>query len=296
MCVNMNDVDQRVIDLGDVELSIAEAGVGQRPLLLLHGFTGAKEDFTDWLDRLAASGWHAVVFDHRGHGASSKPASEDAYSFEILANDVERLIDALDWRRLVLVGHSMGGMIAEFVALDIADRLDGLVLMDTGHGPVRSIDPELVEGAVAIVRTQGVDALADLLADIDSPLDSAAHKQLLEDRPGFAEFEDRKFRATSPSLYGAMAPRFVSTADRLDRLETLPPSLPVLVIVGEQDQEFVGPSERMAEAIPGASLVVIPDAGHSPHFENPDPWWDALSTFLDRVVSRADDNRQPMTR
>lgn len=107
-------MDLRTVDLGDVELSIAEAGVGQRPLLLLHGFTGAKEDFTDWLDRLAASGWHAVAPDHRGHGASSKPTSEDAYSFEIFANDAERLIDALEWRRLVLVGHSMGGMVAQF--------------------------------------------------------------------------------------------------------------------------------------------------------------------------------------
>ena len=109
MCVNMSGVDQRTVDLGDVELSIAESGVGQRPLLILHGFTGAKEDFTDWLDRFAASGWHAVAPDHRGHGADSKPASEDTYSFEILANDAERLIDALDWRRLVLIGHSMGG-------------------------------------------------------------------------------------------------------------------------------------------------------------------------------------------
>ena len=291
----MNGVDQRTVDLGDVELSIAEAGVGQRPLLLLHGFTGAKEDFTDWLDRLAASGWHAVVPDHRGHGESSKPTSEEAYSFEILANDVERLIDALGWQRLVLVGHSMGGMVAQFVALDIADRLDGLVLMDTGHGPVQGFDPELVEGAVAIVRAQGVDALADLFAEFDSPLDSAAHKQLLEDRPGFAEFEDRKFRATSPALYGAMAPVFVSGADRLDQMRTLPPSLPVLVIAGEQDQQFVGPSERMAEAIPGASLVVIPNAGHSPHFENPGPWWDALSTFLARVAPAADAHRLPMT-
>jgi len=284
----MNGVDVRTIALGDVELSIAEAGAGQRPLLLLHGFTGAKEDFTDWLDRLAASGWHAVVPDHRGHGASSKPTSEDAYSFEILANDVERLIDALDWRRLVLVGHSMGGMVAQFVALDKPGRLDGLVLMDTGHGPVQGIDPEMVEDAVSIVRTQGIDTLADLFADFDGPLDSAAHKQLLEDQPAFAEFEDRKFRATSPSLYAAMAPVMVSTADRLDQLRTLSPSLPVLVIAGDQDRAFVGPSERMAEAIPGASLVVIPNAGHSPHFENPDPWWDALSAFLDKVASTAD--------
>ncbi len=47
-------VAERNIDLGDVQLRIAESGAGQRPLLLVHGFTGAKEDFTPWLDRLAA--------------------------------------------------------------------------------------------------------------------------------------------------------------------------------------------------------------------------------------------------
>ncbi len=72
---------ERLVNLGDVQLSIAEAGAGQRRLLLVHGFTGAKEDFTSWLDRLAGLGWHAVAPDLRGHGASSKPAEESAYSF-----------------------------------------------------------------------------------------------------------------------------------------------------------------------------------------------------------------------
>jgi pimeloyl-ACP methyl ester carboxylesterase len=288
MCANMSGMDQRTIDVGDIQLSIAEAGAGQRPLLLLHGFTGAKEDFTDWLDPLAGAGWHAVAPDHRGHGASSKPASEDAYSFEILSADAVRLVDALGWDRFALLGHSMGGMVAQFVAHRAPERLDALILMDTGHGPVEGLDPQLVEAAVSIVRTQGIDALADLLAGMDSPLDSPAHKQLLVDRPDVAEFEDRKFRATSPALYAAMAPAFVRATDRLDELEALPSALPVLVMVGDQDQPFIGPSERMTAAIPGGSLAVIPDAGHSPQFENPAAWWDALSAFLAEVASTTD--------
>lgn len=146
-------MDQRTIHLGDVKLSIAEAGAGQRPLLLLHGFTGAKEDFTDWLDPLAGAGWHAVAPDHRGHGTSSKPTSEDDYSFELLADDAGRLVDALGWNRFALLGYSMGGMVAQFIALGVPERIDALVLMDTGHGPVQNLDPQLVEAAVSIVRT-----------------------------------------------------------------------------------------------------------------------------------------------
>ena len=65
----------RKLDTGEVELELAEAGAGSpKHLMFLHGFGGAKEDFTEWLDRFAGAGWHAVAFDQRGHGSSAKPA------------------------------------------------------------------------------------------------------------------------------------------------------------------------------------------------------------------------------
>ena len=275
----------RHVDLGDVQLSIAEAGAGRRPLLLVHGFTGAKEDFTPWLDRLADAGWHAVAPDLRGHGASSKPTADAAYSFEILADDVLRLADALGWGRFALLGHSMGGMVAQFMARKAAARLDGLILMDTSHGPLGNLDPDLVEAAVSIVRAQGMDGLAQVMAQRDGPLETPAHRRLIAERPGYAEFEDRKFLATSPALYAAMAPEFVTTADRLDSLRDLPETLPVLVIVGEQDQPFLGPTERMAAVVGQGALEIIPNAGHCPQFENSDAWWDALAGFLAKIAA-----------
>lgn len=277
-------VVERNVYLGDVELSIAEAGAGGCPLLLVHGFTGAKEDFSPWLDRLAGAGWHAVAPDLRGHGASSKPTEAAAYSLEILADDVLRLADALGWQRFVLLGHSMGGMVAQFMARNAAARLDGLILMDTAHGPLDNLDPDLIEAAVSIVRARGMDGLAEVMAEREGPLETPAHRRLTAEQPGYAEFEDRKFRATAPALYAAMAPEFVTTADRLDSLRDLPKSLPVLVIVGEQDQPFLGPSQRMAAAVIRGALEIIPDAGHCPQFENPDAWWNALAGFLAKIA------------
>jgi pimeloyl-ACP methyl ester carboxylesterase len=274
---------ERHVDLGDVQLSIAEAGVGGRPLLLVHGFTGAKEDFTPWLDRLADAGWHAVAPDLRGHGASSKPAADAAYSFEILADDMLRLADALGWEQFVLLGHSMGGMVAQFMALKAVARTDALILMDTSHGPLDNLDPDLIQAAVAIVRARGMDGLAQVMAERDGPLETPAHRRLAAEQPGYAEFEDRKFRATSPALYAAMVSEFITTADRLDSLRGLPKSLPVFVIVGEQDQPFLGPSQRMAAAVGRGALAIIPNAGHCPQFENPDAWWDALAGFLAKI-------------
>src|SRR5580765_970969 len=102
--------------VGEIDLDVAHAGEGGRPLLLIHGFTGAKEDFTDWLDPLAKRGWHAVAPDLRGHGGSAHPEQETDYSFEIFAADMVKLTDALGWDRFVVLGHSMGGMIAQVLA------------------------------------------------------------------------------------------------------------------------------------------------------------------------------------
>ena len=250
---------ERLVRVGDVQLAVAEAGAGQRPLLLVHGFTGAKEDFTPWLEPLAEAGWHAVAPDLRGHGASSQPAAESEYSFQLMAADLQGLADALGWDRFVLLGHSMGGMVAQYMACAAPGRgLDGLILMDTSHGPLRNLDPDLVQAAVSIVRDQGMDVLAGILAERQGPLTTPAHQQLITGQAGYAEFCDRKLRATSAAMYAAMAPAFMTAADRLDDLRALPATLPVLVIAGEQDKPFLAPSRRMAEGVGQGTLAVIP--------------------------------------
>jgi pimeloyl-ACP methyl ester carboxylesterase len=273
----------RTLSVGPVDLVIADAGEGGRPLLLLHGFTGAKEDFTEWLDPLAALGWHAVAPDHRGHGASSKPEGRDAYSMSILADDAVALVDALGWGRYVLLGHSMGGFIAQRMAGADPGRLLGLVLMDTGHGAVKGIELSQAELAGKIAVESGMDVLADLLAKSDSPLVTPAHQRLLIERPGYGEFGERKLRATSPWLYASVSRELLTAPDTLELLGAMDPAPPTLVIVGEQDTPFLGASRRMAGAVPGSTLTFLPDAGHSPQFENPDAWWAALSSFLDTV-------------
>ena len=273
----------RKVEAGGLSFEIAEAGAAnERRVLLVHGFTGAKDDFVDAVDRLADAGWHAVAPDLRGHGNSSKPASEDAYDLELFADDLWALVDALDWRdQFVLLGHSMGGMIAQVAATRHPSRLRGLVLMDTSHGPPEGVDGSLMDLGVAVAREQGMETLRVMQDEHAAPLDTPAALRLRTERPGWEEFERRKFLASSAAMWAAMAPKMLSQADRLDSLSTL--SMPVLVVVGEQDEPFLGHSERMAKAIPGARLVVIPDAGHSPQFENTEAWWDTLTSFLEEV-------------
>ncbi|MCU1451425.1 MAG: putative hydrolase or acyltransferase of alpha/beta superfamily [Acidimicrobiales bacterium] len=273
----------RTVQAGDVALEVAEAGAGDRLLLLVHGFTGAKEDFTEVVDRLAEGGWHVVAPDLRGHGNSDHPSGEDAYDLEIFADDLWALADVLGWERLVLLGHSMGGMVAQVAALRHPQRLEALVLMDTSCGAPERIDAGELDLGVAIVREHGMATLYELQSarEEEEVLATPASLRLLAERPGWEEFGRRKFMASAPEMWASMAPKMLSQADRIDALATL--TMPVLVIVGEQDRPFLGPSERMAKAIPDARLVVVPDAGHSPQFENPDAWWDALTGFLQEV-------------
>ena len=267
----------RTVEIGDIDLEIAEAGTGA-PLFLLHGFTGAKEDFTDWLDPFADRGWHAISPDLRGHGGSGAPTEESAYTLATFAGDVLGLADAFGWDRFCLLGHSMGGMVAQAVALQAPERVERLILMDTTHAPVEGIDRSIADLAVAMARERGIDALADAIAALDSPLATEADARVRAERPGYVEFGDRKFRASSPAMYAAMVPEMFEQDDRIGELRSL--TMPVLVVVGDQDEPFIPASRSHGRGDPGRRLEIVPEAGHSPQFEAPEAWWKVVSEFL----------------
>jgi len=269
---------ERRLAVGSLELAVAEAGEGGRPLLLVHGFGGAKEDFTDFLDDLAALGWHAVSPDLRGHGGSDQPAGEEHYDFGLFVDDLVALFAALGWERAVVLGHSMGGMIVQHLVLDHPEMVEALVLMDTSHAAPDGVDPDLVAMAVQILRDDGLETFLEVSKAVEDPLASPAYQRVLRERPGYEAFCDAKARAASADMRIAMFPKFLSQPDRLEALSSV--RVPTLVLVGEQDAAFVAHAQRMAKAVPGARLVEIAGAGHSPQFEGTDQWWATLTDFL----------------
>ena len=191
--------------------------------------------------------------------------------------------DAARLDRFRLLGHSMGGMVARRMVLERPDRVDALVMMDTAPGPIPAFDRSSWRSGAEVALEQGKDAFKALL-DLAKPLDTPAYQRLLAERPGYQEFQDRKWDALSEVMWGVLVRAIAHQPDDLPELATI--TCPTLVIVGELDQPFLAPSRAMAEAIPGARLAVIPDAGHSPQFENPDAWFSALEGFLASVPSR----------
>lgn len=272
-----------MVDLGDVSLHVLDAGEGGRPVMLVHGFTATADEVAGIVEPLAGAGWHAVAPDLRGHGRSDRPTEAGAYSLEIMAADVLALADRLGWDRFALLGHSMGGGIAQLIALDHPDRLTGLVLASTFHGPVPGITMDLIQLGQWVVQAAGMEGLADAQAArrAESPESVATHERLEQAIPGYAEQSRARLVSTSPDMWMAMAPLFVDQEDRLERLTKL--EVPTAVIVGELDGTMFDDCRRLAEAIPGAHLTVLPGAGHVPQLEAPDAWWDAVSGFLSRL-------------
>lgn len=273
----MTATKMRPASAGGLTFEVLEAGAGGRPLLLVHGFTGAKEDFRDWVAPLAERGWHVVAPDLRGHGGSDHPVGPAAYSFAAFVDDLLGLTDELGWARFVLLGHSMGGMVAQCLTLSHPERVAALVLMDTSHAPIEGRDEHLLEFLEETLSGGGMEAWLALGEGAVLPPATAR----LLDQPGQKEFSEAKTRASSPDMAVAMLREMFTHHDRLESLGGV--RVPTLVLVGEQDEPFLGPSRRMAGAIPGAELAVIADAAHQPQLEAPEAWWKALTTFLDRL-------------
>ncbi|MDP9071725.1 MAG: alpha/beta hydrolase [Actinomycetota bacterium] len=276
----------RRLEAAGLGFDALEAGAGGRPLLLVHGFGGAKEDFADALDALAAEGWHVLAPDLRGHGGSDQPEGRESYSLELFTDDVLGLAAAVGWERFALLGHSMGGMVAQLVALRSPERVVGLVLMSTSHAAPEAISPGLVELGRQIVHQGGMELLVAVQRQMEGELGTPSHRRLLAERPGYREFNEAKTLASSSDMWLALVEEMFAQPDRLKALSGL--DVPTLILVGAEDESFLGPCQRLAEAMPGARLVVFPDAGHLPQFEAPNAWWSALSGFLDEVGWRYD--------
>ncbi len=274
-------MNTRKVAANDVEIEIIEAGAGGRPLLLVHGHGGSKEDFTFYLPRLAAIGWHAVAPDLRGHGGSSKPNDEAAYSLTQLADDMHALVAALGWTNAVVLGHSLGGMVVQLLVLAHPEIATAVVLMDTSHKLPDHIDHDMVAAGQAVVRDGGTQLLVDIgrRSTEPSPLDTLPYIELCQADPAHKAWSDSKTLNTAGPAWAALAGDVAAQADRLESLRSV--AVPTLVICGEQDHGFMKQSIAMSEAIPGAQLAVIPGGGHSPQFESPRAWWNALRAFLD---------------
>jgi 3-oxoadipate enol-lactonase len=207
--------------------------------------------------------------DTRGHGESGAP--EGPYSFDLLAEDFIKLLDALQIDRVHFVGLSMGGMIGQALGMAHADRLLSLSLCDTA--------PHTSPEAVATWKERIVEVRRDGLEPQLKPTMSRWFTaSYLAERPPMLGKIEAQFIATPVEGYIGCAGAIMKL-DNLERLEKI--RLPTLVVVGEEDPGTpVSAAKAIQERIPGSRLAIIPGARHLPNIEQEALFNRALFGFL----------------
>jgi len=272
-----------IAKVNSIELYYEEHGSGD-PLLLIMGLAA---DSMAWLFQIPDFSKHyrTIVFDNRGVGRSSKPAGP--YSIHQMADDAAGLLDVIGISRAHVVGVSMGGMIAQELALRHPQRVRGLVLACTYPEPDADIERqrEFSVGQLGGNVTTGGEIQIDLKA-----LDPMAFFQQLLPLAFNQEFIEKELPKIMPLFAGALQYGFSMEAilgqvaavmshkatDRLHQIKS-----PTLVITGDADR-LVPPanSEILAKYIPGARLVKVPGGSHGFNFETPDIFNREVLSFL----------------
>jgi len=266
-----------LFNVNGVNINYAEEGDGET-IVFLHGYTGSNRD---WDNQLAVirEDYRTIAFDHRGHGRSGAPASEDGYSIKIFSEDVYTVLTNLGVARCYLVGHSMGGFMSLQFALDHPDMVKALVLVDTSSG-----DWEMAPGYEQfrttlddLARNKGLEAAFEY--DVaNNPVKIEKFKQ----HPELKEVARQKVMNTSVDGYVHVAGTFRKWPPVTSRLGEI--HAPALIVVGEEDVAFHKASQMMQEGIKDAELVTIPGAGHNPHEETPDLFNQAFLKFLEKTA------------
>jgi len=228
------------------------------PLLLVHGAGGSRLDWPAALRRLP--GARVLTLDLPGHGRSTGPGRD---TIEGYAQDVCQFLDRLGLERAVLVGHSMGGAIAQQVALCNPDRVAGLVLIATGSK--LPIDPALPQRIL-----DAPDATLDWI------INNAWGPQITDDLRALAH---QRMAQTPPSVLRGdyLACQSFDMRDRLHKI-----TAPALIIAATDDRMVhLSFSETLAGRIPRAALVVIQGAGHMLPLERPAEVARAVTEWLE---------------
>ena len=258
-------------DATDLTVDLAYDCTGDGfPLVLVHGYTGSSLDWSGVVEALATER-QVVTFDHRGHGESPNTGDAATYTFDQLVADMTVLLDDLELERFDLLGHSMGGIVSMRYALAHPERVRSLVLMDTAAGSAVD-NAEMMRAGIEMVRTQGTSALYELLQGFLGEGDAAEAQRVAM---------KTKLSQMDPVAFTELGDELITYPSILDRLPGL--GIPTTVIVGVNDHGLRGAADDLAATIPGAELVVIPDAAHSPQEENRDAWLVAVEGHLARV-------------
>ena len=263
-----------------VRLHIQDSGGGGRPVVLIHGWPLSAQAWDPQVSVLHAAGYRVVAYDRRGFGRSDKP--ESGYSYDVLADDLRRVMDQYELQDVTLIGFSMGGgEVARYIARCGESRLHSVVfaaavppyLMKTADNPEGALTPEKAQQTKKALEQDRNAFFDQFTRDFFS-----AHGalQVTESQRG-----DAIALCHQSAQHAALAcmDLFGATDFREDLKKV---GVPTLVIHGEADAivPIEGSGLRTHRAVPHSKLVMVNGAPHGLNVSHAQAFNDALLSFL----------------
>lgn len=246
-------------------------------LLLIHGFTGTKEVFQPFVNRLRQT-HQLMIPDMLGHGDSDAPEAPARYTMSETIADLQCLLRELDVVSADVLGYSMGGRIALGFSTTHPAMVKRLIMEGASPGieDYRDRQKRIAsdEALAAQIVRDGVASFVSYWENM--PLFVSQLRQ-----PEDVQARQRSIRLQQNALGLAGSLRGMGTGRQPPYWEALSKlRMPVLLMTGQLDEKFTAMNRRMAGTIPNARHVVIEDAGHTPHFEHPATFLREVRTFL----------------
>lgn len=257
-----------------LDIAYSVEGNADETLLLVMGLGARAADWGREFPARLAEKYRVVRFDNRGTGGSER--RKETWTLDDMAHDAVAVLDAVDAPVAHVVGISMGGMIAQLVALEHAERVKKLVLLSTNFGGRDIVRPsaELIQLLYSPPRTTTPEEIVRVAMEmISAPGFAAAHPDLIDELVGYA-----REQPTHKAVFATQLQAILSS-DRKDRVKDI--RAPTLVVHGDKDPLI--PHEngvRLAERIPGSRLVTLEGVGHVPCFEAPEELAKIVLGFL----------------
>jgi pimeloyl-ACP methyl ester carboxylesterase len=278
--------NSRFIEINDVTMHYKELGQGETTFILLHGFGASVYSWREVMDDFSQVG-RVIAYDRPAFGLTERPMpetwSENPYGMGANIELLRGLMDALGVEKAILVGNSAGGGVATAFGLEYPERVEALVLVDPGLGGGR--DPQFPEWALPLMRTPQMRHIGPLLVrDIAETGNDTILRAWSEPSKVTGEIIEayrKPLRAENwdRALYElTFAPPYPELRPQLPQL-----TIPALVIGGKDDR-IIRPRyfEAVAEEIPGAELILLPNCGHVPQEECPQEFMKEVLQYLEQ--------------